>query len=61
MFKPMLKAEFADSYYNVSRKTLVRWIERNTELKEKLSEIGYRKYNKMLTPTQMELITKLLG
>ena len=57
----MLKAEFADSYYNVSRKTLVRWIERNTELKEKLSEIGYRKYNKILTPTQMELIIKLLG
>lgn len=57
----MLKSEFAESYYNVSRKTLVRWIERNTDLKEKLSEMGYRKYNKMLTPNQMELIVRLLG
>jgi len=61
MYEAMLKAEFADSCYNVSRRTLSRWIERNTELKKQLTKVGYRKYNKILTPTQMELIRRYLG
>lgn len=37
------------------------WINENHRLKEKLTEIGYRKGNKLLTPAQVKEIIEELG
>ncbi len=52
----MLKSQFAEKFYQVSVKTLMRWIKDNEELMESLKKTGYKPTNKILTPLQKRLI-----
>jgi len=52
----MLKSQFAEKFYQVSVKTLMRWIKGNEELMESLKKTGYKPTNKILTPLQKRLI-----
>jgi hypothetical protein len=38
-----------------------RWIVVNEKLKEALNDSGFKKFQKLLTPKQVEIITKFLG
>lgn len=40
---------------------LMRWIVRNEALCRELEEMGYRKNSKILTPREVEVITRYLG
>lgn len=40
---------------------LMRWIVRNEALCRELEEMGYRKNSKILTPREVEAITRYLG
>lgn len=44
-----------------SRRTLVRWIQRNHELVKELETAGYNKFRKVFTPREVEVIVKHLG
>ncbi|BEG98036.1 DUF4248 domain-containing protein [Bacteroides sedimenti] len=42
-------------------RTLTRWMMRNESLYRELEEMGYRKNCKILTPREVEVITRYLG
>ncbi len=58
--------ELAQLYFpNVSKQSATvqfrRWIVVNEKLKEALNDSGFQKFQKLLTPKQVEIITKFLG
>lgn len=60
------KAELASLYTpslspNSSRQTLIRWINRNKQLKKRLDAIGYDKRRHFFLSREVELIYKYLG
>ncbi len=56
----MTKGELAKKY-NVSVKTLVNWIYKNSELYKILKSYGYNETDKVLTPKQIEFVYEYLG
>lgn len=57
----MYKAEFAEKFYNVDTRTLMRWIIANAKLLESLEKTGYKPTNKVFKPIQIALIREALG
>jgi hypothetical protein len=58
--------ELAQLYFpNISKKSasaqLRRWIRINNPLQIELTSHGFRKFQKMLTPKQVEIIIKYIG
>ncbi|WP_321437508.1 DUF4248 domain-containing protein [uncultured Bacteroides sp.] len=44
-----------------AQRTLIKWIERNRELSERLLSTGFSKMDRLFTPRQVELIVSFLG
>lgn len=61
MVTSMLKSDFANKFYNVDTRTLMRWIISDTELLQKLENTGYRATNKVFTPLQIAIIRESFG
>lgn len=61
------KSELAQAYFpqieneGVARRNLIRWIERNPELTQRLTEAGYSKRQRYYTPLQVSIIYEILG
>ncbi len=65
--RPYRKTELAKLYFPDTSRTatavrhLHRWMERNTELMERLQAVRYTNRCKILTPLQVRLIVEYLG
>ncbi len=44
-----------------AQRILIKWIERNKELKEQLITTGFNRMDRIFTPKQVELIISFLG
>jgi len=58
--KAMSKSELADRY-GVHITTLMRWIVGNTQLMQKLNEVGYQKHRNLFSAKELSLIMEYLG
>ena len=58
--KTMSKSELAQKY-GIHIATLMRWINGNDKLMEKLNEIGFRKHRNLLSAKELSLIFEYLG
>lgn len=60
-YKELAVAYFPKSTVESARRQLRRWINYNTMLQQALSEAGYKKGQKTLTPRQVREIYNYLG
>jgi len=58
--KVISKSELAQKY-GVHISTLMRWINGNEELMNKLSKIGYKKHRNLFNSKEISLIIEYLG